>query len=153
MRTNDEPKEQIEVYCIKLIGMCLKAGSKCFPHIQTKQHKCIPSWKDNIQPLLEIALQKSWKYKMNGSPKEGIIAGEMREVRHRYHDAIRDVKRNEKNIRKAKMAECIAQDRTKDLWKECGKVNGKKRKLPPHIDNNTQSKDINRVFANKYNKL
>ncbi len=42
--TNDEHKEQIEVYC----DMCLKAGSKCFPHIQTKQHKSIPSWKGNI---------------------------------------------------------------------------------------------------------
>ncbi len=51
------------------------------------------------------------------------------------------------------MTECIAQDRTRDLWKEYGKVNGKKRKLPPHIDNNTHSKDINRVFANIYNKL
>ncbi len=89
---------------------------------------------------------------MNGSPKEGTIAEEMREARHRYHYAIRDVKRNEKNIRKAKMIECIALDRTRDLWKEYGKVNGKKRKLYLHIDN-TQSKDINRMFANKYNKL
>ncbi len=140
--TNDKHKEQIEVYC----DMCLKAELKCFPHIQTRQHKRMPSWKDNIQPQLEIALQKSWKYKINGNPKEGTIAEEMREARHRYHYAIRDVNRNEKNIRKAKMADCIAQDRTRDLWKEYGKVNGKKRKLPPHIDNNTQSKEINRFL-------
>ncbi len=89
--TNDELKEKIEVYCVQLIDICLKAGSKCFPHIQTKQDKSISSWKDNIQPLLEIALQKSWKYKMNGSPKEGTIAEEMREARCRYHYAIRDV--------------------------------------------------------------
>ncbi len=115
----------------------MKYGSNCFPHIQTKQHKSIPSWKDNIQPLLEIALQQRCKYKMNGSPKEGTIAEEMREAGHRYHYAIHDVKRNEKNIRKAKIADYIAQDRTRDLWKEYGKVNGKKRKVPPHIDNNT----------------
>ncbi len=90
---------------------------------------------------------------MNGSPKEETIAEEMREARHRYHDAIHDVKRNEKNIRKAKMAECLAQERIRDMWQEYGKVNGKKMKLPPHIDNKIQSKDINRVFANKYNKL
>ncbi len=36
--TNDEHKEQIEVHCVQLIDMCLKAGSKCSPHIQTKQH-------------------------------------------------------------------------------------------------------------------
>ncbi len=31
---------------------------------------------------------------------------------------------------------------TRDLWKEYGKVNGKKGKLPPHVDNKTQFKDI-----------
>ncbi len=96
--TNDELKEQIEVYCVQLIDMCLKAGSKCFPHIQTKQHKSIPSWKDNVQLLQETVLQKNWKYKMNGSSKEGTLAEEMREVSHRYHCAIRDVTRNENNI-------------------------------------------------------
>ncbi len=55
-----------------------------------------------------------------------------------------------KNVRKAKMAECIAQYRTRDLWSEHVNVNGKKMKLPPHIDNKTQNKDINSVFANKY---
>jgi exonuclease III len=151
--TDAEHKEQIEVYCIQLIDICLKAGEKSFPQVKSRYSKVIPGWKDNIQPMLEAALLKSWEYKQNGSPKEGPLLEEMRKARHDYHYAIKHAKRNENNIRKAKMAKCVAKNNNRDFWKEHEKVNRDKRKRPPHVDNKTQNEDINNVFAKKYNTL
>lgn len=151
--TDTDHIEQLEVYCIQLIDICLKAGEISFPHAKSKQKKIIPGWKDNIQPLLDNALLKSWEYKQNGSPKDGPLYEEMRKARHDYHYAIKHARKNENNIRKAKMAECVAFNKNRDFWKEHGKINQNKRKRPPHIDNKVQNEDINQVFTNKYKDL
>ena len=39
-----------------------------------------------------------------GRPPTGIVAAVMRNTRYKYHKAVKDIKRNDLNVRKAKLA-------------------------------------------------
>jgi len=119
----------------------------------TKKTKTYPYWNERIKPLMEDALHKSWLYKQAGRPEHGDLAEHMRAARHKYHYAIRDLQKHEKELRKARMAECIAENNSRDIWCELKKYKGYQNTLPPHIDNKSGDIDIADVFKEKHERL
>ena len=55
-------------------------------------------------------------------------------------------------MRNERMVKAIAENRSRDMWSEVKKANGK-RSSPPNIDGVSDPKDIADLFRNKYENL
>ena len=70
-----------------------------------------------------------------------------------YHRAVKVIKQEEDDNRKAKLAECISKNNDRNLWEELRKIKGKNKVGSPIIDDATYPEDITKIFSNKYRKL
>ena len=52
-----------------------------------------------------------------------------------------------------KLAENIAKNDSRNLWKEISKLRGHSKLSPPHVDGVTDAKEITDLFKNKYETL
>ena len=87
-----------------------------------------------------------------GEPKTGIIYDNMRAAKKDYMYACRRYRRKEKGCRIAKMCEQIANDNSRDFFKEIKKLNPKPP-VAPMINGLRGNTDIANHFANKYKEL
>ena len=101
--------------------------------------------------LLKIFWHRIWK--SNGCPEAGIIADIRKNARSCYHYAIRDARRNQQQHRAQKMANSILQSNNRQFWTEVKKLNSSKCKFPTCVDGASGTKDISKVFVNKYKTL
>ena len=58
-----------------------------------------------------------------GRPPTGVVATVMRNTRYKYHKAVKDIKRNDLNVRKAKLAEMANESYGRALWDELKRLN------------------------------
>ena len=87
------------------------------------------------------------------SPRSGIVADIMRRTRANYHYAIRRLKKQSDQLSKNAMAQSIANNNYRDLWKETSKIRNSKSTTSTCIDNKINDDDITKVFFDKYNIL
>ncbi len=89
-----------------------------------------------------------------GKPMEGEVAQIMRCTKHRYHYAIRAIKKRESVLCKSKMAQCLINNRNgRDLWKENKEMNGSSRERPPNMDGKTEPEGTAQQLSDKYSTL
>ena len=62
-------------------------------------------------------------------------------------------KKMENAARRARMAECVASNYSRDLWWELKKMRPNACAKPPHIDGKHTRKDINGIFYSEYRDL
>ena len=67
-------------------------------------------------------------------PPAGSLSMIMRNTRARYHRAVRDLKRNQAELRKSKLADRAASDYSKEFWAEVRKLNRPKSTMPTQVD-------------------
>ena len=77
----------------------------------------------------------------------------MKKTKHSYHYAVRKLKRDSEMLRKRRMAEAVADNKSRDFWSEVKKVNGKRTNYPINVENKTNAFDIASLFAAKYDQL
>ncbi len=107
---DDSYRQQLSGYCHDLIQACIKTGDKCFPRVKSMKTQ-IPYWNEVVQPLKDNALFWSSIWISCGKPREGVVAQIMRCTKHRYHYAIRAIKKRESDLSKSKMAERLINNR------------------------------------------
>ena len=78
------------------------------------------------------------------SPRSGIVlvANIMRLTRSKYHYAIRRLKKQSDQLSKNAMAQSIANNNYRDLWKETSKIRNSKSATSTCIDNKINDNDI-----------
>ena len=144
---------QIDSWCVKLINLCIQAG-QCFPNSWNyKRTKQFPGWNEEVRPLREECIFWHNLWKENGRPNTGIIFENKMASKKDYMYAVRRCKRREKYKRYEKMAGCIADNNSRDFFKEVRKVNASKQKSPTCINGKYESNDIAELFAAKYESL
>ena len=89
---------------------------------------------------------------MNSS-SSGIVADIMRRTRANYHYAIRQLKKQSDQLSKNAMAQSIANNNYRDLWKETSKIGNTESTTSTCIDNKINDDNITKVFFDKYNIL
>lgn len=137
-----------------IVDACIKAGENSIPQSSnTSKKKKIPGWSDSVEPLRQRALMWHAIWQGQGSPREGHIAAIMRSTRALYHKEIKNVKRNEKYLRNIKMAECVNNNSSRDLWEEVKRMKPNAKTIPSKIDNVTGDKNIANLFADKFKNL
>ena len=141
----------INFVCKILTDMCIDAAHATLPKVGA--HKAIPFWNESIKPLKTSADFWGHIWDSCGRPPQGIIYNIYKSCRHAYHYAIRNALRNRSDLSNKRMAESIAHNDSRDLWREIKKIKHTKSKRAPHVDGITGSSEIAKLFADKYNEL
>ena len=134
-----------------LISACITASS-VIPDTKQKTHQ-IPGWDASISNDREIALFWRSIWQNMNSPRSGIVSDIVRRTRANYHYAIRRLKKQSDQLSKNAMAQSIANNNYRDLWKETSKIRNSKSTTSTCIDNKINDDDITKVFFDKYNIL
>ena len=69
------------------------------------------------------------------------------------HYAIRRVKKDEDNIIRERLANCIVENKQRNFWMEIKRIRSKKSCMSRVIDGNTDAQSIAKLFAAKYRDL
>ena len=77
----------------------------------------------------------------------------MRNTRYKYHKAVKDIKRNDLNVRKAKLAEMANESDGRALWDELKRLNRGVKCTTNTLDGHSTNADIVEHLATKYRAL
>ena len=139
-----------------IVNSCIESGILANPqskpaHIAHGKH--IPGWNEYVEPKRQRSLMWHDIWKGQGSPRGGIIAQVMRKTRAEYHQAVKNVKREEVKIRNRKLANYVTGKDSRYLWKELKVIKGFNKCIPGTIDGVAGNKEIAQIFGNKFSKL
>lgn len=140
-----------------IIHACVSAADthipKTGPNTNNNKTKTIAGWNDHVEALREESLMWHWQWRDCGQPHDGPVAEMHKISRARYHRAVRNIIRNSDAIRCEKMAEAIADNRSRDLMREVRKIKGKNKPKSGTIDSLSTDDDISDLFGTKYKHL
>ena len=146
--------DQINKWYSEIVRILLNASQNTLQMTGKKQKpKTVPGWNEYVKPKLETSLLWHNYWKECGRPRNGEVADMMRRTRAQYHHAVKYVHRECDNIRNDKMAEAIACNKKRNLWKEVHSMNNAKKQLPNVIDGEVGDKNIANIFFNKSKNL
>ncbi len=75
----------------------------------------------------------------------------MKRTKHKYHYAIRNIKKRERELRMSKIAEAMMDNGDiRNFWYE---DKGSSKSYPPHVNDATENGQMADVFSQKYNAL
>ena len=88
-----------------------------------------------------------------GRPPTGVVATVMRNTRYKYHKAVKDIKRNDLNVRKAKLAEMANESYGRALWDELKRLKRGVKCTTNTLDGHSTNADIVEHLVTKYRAL
>ena len=135
--------------CTCMISIALDSGDKSFPKYKPTG-KCLAGWNDRIKPLRDDALFWHIIWIDCGQPPAGSLSMIMRNTRARYHRAVRDLKRNQAELRRSKLADRAASADSKEFWAEVMKLNRPKSTMPTQVNGRNNDVDIAQHLTDKY---
>jgi len=140
-----------------IIHACIDSSEICIPKTATggilSESKRVPGWSDQVEELRRDSLMWHQHWRESGQPHLGPVAEVHRISRARYHRAVRSVLKNRNVIKSKKMAEAIADNRTRDLFKEARKIKGRYNIKPASVDGCSGDDEISNLFSDKFNNL
>ena len=77
----------------------------------------------------------------------------MRNTRARYHRVVRDLKRNQAELRKSKLTDRATSADNKEFWAEVKKLNRSKSTIPTQVGGRNNDVNIAQHLADKYRIL
>ena len=147
-------KEQLCSWYNYLVNILLTASKESLPTTSFRENiKIIPGWNEIVKPKLEASLFWHNEWVNINRPRQGLVADNMRRARAQYHYAIRQVHRDNNDIRNKRMAEAISTNNQRNLWKEAKALSGCHNKLPNIIDDIKGDENIVPIFFDKYKSL
>jgi hypothetical protein len=116
---NCEHVNAINQYAAAITNSCLSASETAIPHTSNRStSKRVPGWSERVEPLRLKSLFWHDLWVDNDRPRSGAVADCMRRTRAAYHYAIRQVKRDEDNIVRERIAAALVDDPGRNLWAE-----------------------------------
>ena len=144
-------KQALDKLCDHMENMLVNNAMQCFP--KTKKRHALPYWNEKVQPLKNESIFWHWMWRECGQPATGVVTDTYKRCKRKYHAAIKDLKRQQNELRNARMAESIARNNSRDLWKELNKMKPRCKVIPPQVDGNADNKLVCKLFAQKYETL
>ena len=144
--------DQINLLCNNITNCCIQAAA-ALPKIgQIRKSKQVPGWKEHVKPFKNECKWWFTHWKSVGRPTFGAIYENMRESGRQYYYAIRRCKRRERQLRYEKMADCIANNNSRQFFQEIKKVKSH-AKSPTCVNGKTNPADIALSFSTKWKEL
>ncbi len=145
-------RSEIDSLFTEMCSCALKAGSSIFPKTRPSS-KCLPRWKQEVQPIRERALLWHKIWCDGGRPACGFLFDLRQKTRHEYHLAVKKLKANEMDLRKSSMAERVASHDNTGLWKEIKKLKHSQQVLPASLDGISNPREVASLLGDKYEAL
>ena len=136
-----------------IVKACLEAGDECIPKTKKNNKNIVPGWNNHVKHVKDEALYWHREWKLAGRPHNGQLAEMRRTSRLKYHRVIKNVKKQNLEIRMENMASAIAGKNHRQLWSEVRKIKGRDNFTSTCIDNVSEDKQICNIFSNKYKAL
>ncbi len=115
--------------------------------------KRLADWYDCIEEHHQLGLHWHYCWKIEGCPHNGHTADLRRKTRAMYHLAVRQAKKNKKQILNDKMANAISNNCSKDLFSETHNICSARGRGTMCVDNETEDTVIANILNTKYNNL
>jgi len=145
---------KINQYSESITRACLMAGESSIPSTTDRQREGrIPGWSERVEPLRQKSIFWHGLWVECGRSRTGAVADCMRRTRASYHYAIRQVRKDEDNIIRGRVADALINDPGRDFWNEVKKMRNNKAANSRIVDGCTDENSISQVFASKYRDL
>ena len=115
--------------------------------------KGIPGWNDFVRPYKDKSILAKELWVIAGKPSSGSLFDERNFARHRYHWAIKQVKKNRESIILNKTAEHLTRKSFRDFWKFIKKFKGNDKAFSKIIDDKCTDESIANHFRTIYHSL
>jgi len=145
-----EHVKDIDIYYSAIIASCIEAASRCIP---TTSKPKIAGWNDHVKQFKYQSILWHRIWLENGCPHQGLISDIKRKTHAKYKQAVKLVKRNQSDMRAAKMATALQSQDKRNFWCEMKRINNNRSSLPNVVDDAHGDKNITRTFADKYKDL
>ncbi len=100
----------------------VKDPEKCFPKERKKESQ-IPYRNERVQQQKDSTLFWNGRWAQCGKPRHGAVFEIMKRTKHKYHYAIRNIKKRERELRISKMAEAMMENSdNRNFWYEHKKL-------------------------------
>ena len=87
-----------------------------------------------------------------GRPRDGVVAITMGATRRRFYLIVRNILRNQQNIKNNKLADAFVTGHSEDFWFEVKRVNCMRTVTSPAIEDYSNPRDIANAFSNNFSK-
>jgi len=116
-------RNAISLYAEAITDGCLSAADSCIPRT-CHPHKSgrIPRWTERVAPFREKSLFWHKLWIDCGRPTSGAVADSMRRTRARYHYALWQVRRDQDDIVRQRMADALINDPSHSFWSEVKRI-------------------------------
>lgn len=149
--TNSDHTQEIDAWCSDLINVILQAD-KIFPRKKRRKRRTnVCGWNSYVQGYREECL--FWGRVWNESSKQdGWLLEKMKAAKRQYHYAVRRVKRRQDELKRAKFAEALADNRSRDFFNELKKMRPKPQSCTS-VSGLNDEESIAEHFSTKYANL
>ena len=90
--------------CSNLIDCCLQSGYETLPQIESK-NRTVPGWSVEIKHVREQSLFWHWIWSEAGRPTRGTLYEVMKRARHKYHYAVRRLRKNKLQLQRDRISD------------------------------------------------
>ena len=144
----------INTYANDITEACVAAARLVVPVTCSRQQtRCIPGWSEQVQPLRDKSLFWHRIWDECGWPHTGYVADCMRRTRAAYHYCIRNVRKNEQQIVRERVADAMMRNESRNFWAEIKRIKACSATVSNSIDGISDTVNISRLFADKYRDL
>ena len=142
---------EIDAWLSELIRVALSADH-VFPRSQQNGPRTLCGWDDSMRELKAESIFWNDAWKASGCLREGWVFEKMRASKRSYMYGVRRLKRRQRELKASKFAEAIANDSSRDFFREVKKRSHKPK--PMNLINGVQNEnDIAGIFKDKYSAL
>ena len=131
------------------IGVVQAVGETIFG-TRASQPQIVPGWNDQVKELYLQSRQSFHVWRVQGSPRSGETADQMRQSRALFKLALRRCKDTEDEARALAIAKKFREKNMQAFWHDIKSLNKNKPKLPTTIDGVHGSGDICKLWKNKF---
>ena len=139
-------------YCDIINCMNLSSEHLC-KNNKNKKFVNKPGWSDHVSDLYKYSREIRSLWLDNGKPRQGHLFVEYTRSRARFKYALKYIKRNEADMRKASLARKMSDLESNEFWKEIRAINNAKTPLPCSIEDSNGPKEIINLWEKHYREI
>ena len=121
----------------------MQSGYETLPQIESK-NRTVPGWSVAIKHVRKQSLFWHWIWSEAGRPTRGTLYEVMKRARHKYHYAVRRLRKNKLQLQRDRISDQMYDN---DLfWSNICNVNPKISSIPTTMDGKQSQLEIASVF-------
>ena len=148
--TDNNHKLMLDKFYCDIISCLNQSSEHLCKNKNTKKFVNKPGWSDHVSDLYKYSREIRGLWLDNGKPRQGHLFVEYTRSKARFKYALRYIKKNEADMRKASLAKKMSELESNEFWKEIRTINNAKTPLPCSIDDSNGPQEIINLWEKHY---